>query len=101
MIFWLLVVGLIAYWVVKQSVGNFTKTSVWVLWLVMMTPALIWTTWVVINGNDQPLPAALAVVPFLVCPVLYATLVQMGRIGRSPHQSNPGEASDEKTNPLE
>ncbi|MEM9244694.1 MAG: site-2 protease family protein [Cyanobacteria bacterium P01_F01_bin.153] len=85
MIFWLLLVGLMAYWVVKQSVGSFTKTSVWVLWLVMMTPALIWTTWFLVHGNDRPLPPALAVVPFLVCPVLYAVLVQWGR---SPGESN-------------
>ncbi|MEM1426860.1 MAG: hypothetical protein AAGF75_09950, partial [Cyanobacteria bacterium P01_H01_bin.130] len=68
-----------------------TKTSVWVLWLVMMTPALIWTTWVMVYGNDRPLPMALAVVPFLVCPVLYAVLVQRGRRERSPDTSDSSQ----------
>lgn len=102
--YWLLLVGLMAYWIIRQSVGRLTKTSVWVLWLVMMAPALIWTTWALVYGNDRPLPMALAVVPFLICPVLYAVLVQQGRIsqgsqgsrgavGRSPDANAPPNAT--------
>ena len=94
MIFWLVLVGLMAYWIVRQSVGSLTKTSVWVLWLVMMTPALIWTTWALVYGSQRPLPAALAVVPFLVCPVLYAVLVQRGRVGRSPGPTGSTGSND-------
>jgi membrane-associated protease RseP (regulator of RpoE activity) len=44
-----------------------------------MTPALIWTAWVAINGQDEPPPTVLAIGPFIVCPVLYWLLIQWGR----------------------
>lgn len=37
-----------------------------------------------VNGPDQPLPIALAIGPFVICPVLYWLLIQWGRRGMSP-----------------
>ncbi len=78
--FWfLLLLGLFTYLIVQRSVAGLTRTPVWVLWLVLMTPALIWTAWVAINGQDEPPPTVLAIGPFIVCPVLYWLLIQWGR----------------------
>ena len=85
MIFWLLLLllGIITYWVLQRSVSQITKTPVWILWLVMMTPALIWSSWVVLYGQKEPIPPALVIVPFVLCPLLYLSLVQLGR--KTPH----------------
>ena len=75
----LLLLGLFTYLIVQRSVAQLTRTPVWVLWLVLMTPALIWTTWIAIFGRDEPLPTALAIGPFVICPILYWLLIQWGR----------------------
>ena len=79
MFFWLILLGILTYVVVRRSVADVTRTPVWVLWLVMMTPALIWTAWVVLKGENEQVPSLLLLIPFVVCPVLYWTLVQVGR----------------------
>jgi membrane-associated protease RseP (regulator of RpoE activity) len=78
---WLLIIllGLITYFIVKRSVANITKTPVWLLWLVMMTPALIWSAWIMVNGQSKPMPPLLMVGPFVLCPLLYWFLIQWGR----------------------
>jgi len=78
MLFWLLLLGIFTYLIVRRSVANITRTPVWLLWLVMMTPAFIWTTWVVLSG-DSDIPLALLLIPFIVCPLLYWALIQWGR----------------------
>jgi membrane-associated protease RseP (regulator of RpoE activity) len=83
--FWfLLLLGLFTYIIVRRSVAGMTRTPVWLLWLVLMTPALIWSIWMAVYGPDQPLPIALAIGPFVICPVLYWLLIQWGRRGMSP-----------------
>lgn len=77
--FLLILLGLFTYFIVKRSVANITKTPVWLLWLVMMTPALIWSSWTLVNGQDTPMPPALAFGPFVVCPLFYWLLIQWGR----------------------
>ena len=79
MIWLLLLFGLITYFIVQHSVANLTRTPVWLLWLVMMIPILIWTGWVVLKG-DAPMPAMLRIMPFIVCSILYWVLFQSGRI---------------------
>lgn len=80
MAFWfLLLLGLFTYLIVRRSVAGITRTPVWILWLVLMTPALIWSTWSLVYGSDTPLPTALVVGPFVVCPILYWLLIQWGR----------------------
>lgn len=78
--FWLSLLGLFTYFVMRQSVGRVTRTPVWLLWLVIMTPALIWSGWVLVQGQDQPIPALLVIGPFVLCPLLYWFLVQRGRL---------------------
>jgi len=83
---WLLLIllGLFTYFIVKRSVVTITKTPVWLLWLVMMTPALVWSGWTVVNGPDTPMPPLLVLGPFVVCPLFYWLLVQWGRRDLAP-----------------
>ncbi|MGJ3253040.1 MAG: site-2 protease family protein [Elainellaceae cyanobacterium] len=81
-IFWLLLLGTFTYLIVRRSVANITRTPVWILWLVMMMPAFIWTTWVMLNGENEPIPPLLLFGPFVVCPILYWFLIQWGRPGK-------------------
>jgi len=79
MIFWLIFLGLITYFIVGRSVAGITRTPVWLLCLVLMTPALIWTGWTSIYGENTPPPRVLIWGPFLICPLLYWLLVRLGR----------------------
>jgi membrane-associated protease RseP (regulator of RpoE activity) len=86
MTFWfLLLLGIFTYLIVQRSVAGMTRTPVWILWLVLMTPAIVWSLWTAIYGSAQPLPTALAIGPFVICPVLYWLLIQWGR--REPDSS--------------
>jgi membrane-associated protease RseP (regulator of RpoE activity) len=96
----LFLLGFITYFVVKNSAANVTRTPVWLLWFVLMIPALIWTLWSVVYGEDQPLPLLLILGPFLVCPGLYWWLVQKGRITPEKKEEtslNPGSEEDKTT----
>jgi membrane-associated protease RseP (regulator of RpoE activity) len=96
----LFLLGFITYFVVKSSAANVTRTPVWLLWFVLMIPALIWTLWSVVYGEDQPLPLLLILGPFLVCPGLYWWLVQKGRITPEKKEEtslNPGSEEDKTT----
>lgn len=86
---WLLlgILGGFTYFMVKRSVAKITTTPVWLIWLVLMTPALIWTGWTLIYGEDTPMPAFLLIGPFVICPFLYWWLVQAGRV--TPQESPP------------
>lgn len=79
MLFWLLILGVMTYWLLERGVAQITRTPVWLLWLVMMTPAFIWGTWIWIY-DQKPIPAGLVIIPFIVCPCLYWFLVQWGRL---------------------
>lgn len=77
---WLFVLGLISYYLLQQSISRITRTPVWLLWLVIMSPALIWIAWLLlIRGSSKTAPPEWLIIPFLVCPFLYWLLVQLGR----------------------
>lgn len=72
--------GLITYFIIQKNVSHITKTPIWLLWLVLMTPSFVWMSWFLIYGENKPLPILLIFGPFLLCPWLYWWLVQKGRI---------------------
>jgi membrane-associated protease RseP (regulator of RpoE activity) len=80
---WLLLIllslGLFTYITIQRSVADLTRTPVWLLWLVLMTPVLIWSTWMLVYGKNTPPPLILMVGPFVLCPLLYWLLIQWGR----------------------
>lgn len=81
LLFWvlLLLLGLFIYTTVQQTVGAITRTPVWLLWLVMMLPALVLAGWAITQGPENPMPLGLLLGLFFLCPVLYWGLVQWGR----------------------
>ncbi len=80
MTFWfLLLLGLFTYLMVQRSVANITKTPVWLLWLVLMTPAFLLTGWTLMYGAKQTPPPALIVWSSVICLLLYWLLFQRGR----------------------
>jgi membrane-associated protease RseP (regulator of RpoE activity) len=84
-LFLLLVLGLVTYFIVQRSVASITKTPVWILWLVMMTPAFIWSGWIWIYGKEPPLVLLLG--PFIICPILYWWLIHLGRKELTPEEA--------------
>jgi membrane-associated protease RseP (regulator of RpoE activity) len=102
MILWLLVIiGLITYFILQRRVAAMTRTPIWILWLVLMMPALIWSIWVLIYGNTQPMPAVLIFGPFVICPLLYWWLIQLGQIQSPPPEAKSSEESPEASVPVD
>ncbi len=95
----LLLLAVITYFVVKSNAAPITRTPIWMLWLVLMTPATLWTIWALIYGPNTPLPPLLLLGPFLVCPFVYWWLVQKGRIVREEEDQALSHNSAEATNP--
>jgi membrane-associated protease RseP (regulator of RpoE activity) len=80
--YWLLliVLGLITYLLVQRSVARITRTPVWILWLVLMLPAIIWGVWITAYGEKTQMPPGLMFGSFALCSVLYWLLIQWGRV---------------------
>jgi hypothetical protein len=57
-----------------------------------MAPAFIWTGWYALVGPDRPLPLLLVIGPFLICPVIYWWLIDLGRVKPA---SNGSETSSQ------
>lgn len=82
MAFWflfILLLGLATYLMVQRSVAHITRTPVWLLWLVLMTPAFLLSGWTLMYGAKQPPPPAPIIWSIFVCTVLYWLLFQWGR----------------------
>jgi membrane-associated protease RseP (regulator of RpoE activity) len=95
----LILLGLLTYYIINRGVHSITKTPVWLLWLVMMTPALLFSIWVLYFKQDQVIFPVLILISFLCCPALYVGLIQAGRInpGVKPNKnlSDPNEETSE------
>ena len=88
--FILLILGILtyfSYFIVERSVAHITKTPVWVMWLVMMLPAFVWATWILIYGAAR-IPLLLLSSSFILSSILYWFLVQWGRVPR-PKSTEP------------
>lgn len=97
MVSWLiiLILGLITYLILQQRVTTLTRTPVWILWLVLMTPAFIWIAWYAFHDESQSMPPALVFGPFVACFFLYWFLVQWGRRDLPPPGEKSGDGSSE------
>jgi membrane-associated protease RseP (regulator of RpoE activity) len=74
---------------VQRSVANITRTPIWLLWLVLMTPALLLSGWTLMYGVKQPPPPSLIIWPSIVCLLLYWLLFQWGRRSPKDTQTQP------------
>ena len=94
-----LFLGLVTYLVINRSFTNLTTTPIWMLWLVMMTPVLVLTVWVLINGEEPP-PPILVYGLLILCPLLYAVMILVGvssQKGKKPEdriQGSSGASSE-------
>lgn len=80
MTFWFFIVlGLLTYLLMQYSVARATRTPVWLLWLVLMTPAFISTAWSLIYGVKQSPPSGLIISVSVICLLLYWVLFNSGR----------------------
>lgn len=75
----LLALSSITYILVKRSAAKITQTPIWLLWLVLMAPAFVWTAWFLVYGEGKPLPPLLFVGPFILSPLVYWWLIQRGQ----------------------
>jgi membrane-associated protease RseP (regulator of RpoE activity) len=100
-VWFLLLLGLVTYLMVQRSVAQLTRTPVWLLWLVLMTPAVLWTTWTLAKGGNQPPPNSLIIWSLVLCPLLYWLLFQWGRRpslkGTPQIETPPVSASQQST----
>ncbi len=83
--FWLLIILLsltsyLFFFLLKRNLSKITRTPIWLLWSILMLPPAIWVTWGLIYGNDKPMPPALAIGPFIICPIVYWWLIQSQKI---------------------
>ncbi len=84
----LIILGTITYYLAKKTVAPITGTPIWIIWSVMMMPALVWTIWYQINGEDEQMPFVWIILPLVVCFTLYVWLIQRKRI---PSSEQPKE----------
>lgn len=94
-LFWLLIfLGIFTYIIVKKSVAKHTRTPVWLLWLVLMAPPLVWTGWKAIYENT--LPSALIFWSLIICFLLYWLLFEWGRRSfQTPNKAPKPQASEQ------
>lgn len=98
MTFWfLLLLGLATYLMVQRVVARNTQTPVWLLWLVLMTPAFLLTGWTLRYGTKQPPPPSLILWPSIICILLYWLLFQWGRRSPRDKQIEPQEAIESQS----
>jgi membrane-associated protease RseP (regulator of RpoE activity) len=102
MTFWfLLVLGLVTYLMVQRIVVHNTRTPFWLLWLVLMTPALVWTMWVAIYGDQQPPPRGLILLMLwliVICPPLFWLLFRLGRDSPKEFQTELSPSESQSAN---
>ncbi len=89
----LLLIGGLTYTIVQRYVAHLTRTPWWVLWLVLMAPALSAGGWVILSGQDPPLALLLPLI--VICPFLYFTLLRVGRLPTPPSTPLSGSDSSE------
>ena len=100
--FWLLLIvlgglGSITYLTIRRFAAGLTRTPVWMLWLVMMMPALTWAIWSVAIATEEgeTIPGWLLVGMFPICGFLYYWLLQRGRHDNPRAERNGGEDARE------
>ncbi|WP_096608081.1 site-2 protease family protein [Calothrix sp. NIES-2100] len=90
MTFWfLLLLGLATYLMVQRVVAHSTQTPVWLLWLVLMTPAFLLSAWTLRYGTKVQPPPGLILWPSIICILLYWLLFQWGRRSPKDKQTEP------------
>ncbi|MCY7407102.1 MAG: site-2 protease family protein [Alkalinema sp. CAN_BIN05] len=82
--------GFFCYFFIVERVRSVTRTSPFLLWIVVMMPAFCLTAWALVYGPRVPMPPLLGLITFLVFFVLYLYLIQRGSI-KAPAIESPPE----------
>ncbi len=77
-LFWLLFLCGLSYWLLQRSVPKVSRTPVWQLWLVLMSPLACWLLWAMLVNRAMPLPVFL--LPLIFSAFAYWSLLNRGRI---------------------
>lgn len=77
----------ISYLIIKRNIAKITTTPVWLLWLALMIPPLIWVGWYLTNPKNS-MPPALSIIPLILSPFLYLWLIERGKITPKEESSN-------------
>ncbi len=88
--------GYFCYIFIVQRVRLMTRTPAWLLWLVVMMPAICLTAWVLIYGPRRAMPTPLGIFLFVGCFVLYVYLIQRGKLPSAPPNSPSPSAGDDR-----
>jgi membrane-associated protease RseP (regulator of RpoE activity) len=100
LVFLALLLGLVTYLVISRSFTNMTTTPVWMLWLMLMTPVLVLTLWMLINGEEPP-PPILIYGLLILCPLLYAVMIVVGasaQKGQTPKEQRSSKSQSSPAN---
>ncbi len=74
-----LILGVIGYVVIKKTASRITKTPIWLLWLALMLPPMVWIGWYLWNPGSRSIPPVLVIAPLIVSPLVYVWLIDKGR----------------------
>jgi membrane-associated protease RseP (regulator of RpoE activity) len=82
--------GWLTYGLIARQVKGITRTPVWQLWLVLMTPIFVMTLWRILNSGQMLNPLIFFGL-MLISFIAYANLIQQGRIRseQDPRQAMP------------
>lgn len=74
-----IILSTISYIVIKRNVSQITRTPIFLLWLALMSPPLIWIGWYLLAPNQDSMPKSLVIIPLIVSPLIYIWLVEIGK----------------------
>ncbi|MEM8610895.1 MAG: site-2 protease family protein [Cyanobacteria bacterium P01_H01_bin.105] len=90
-----ILLGILTYLVIRRGVATMTRAPVWLLWLIIMTPILALTVWVLRHGRYAP-PGFFILGLFVICPLIYTWVVL---VGRRPQVQQTATASSSRPRP--
>jgi len=95
---WILtiLIGLLSYFLVKRSASPKSKTPIWLLWSVIMTPAVSCLVWYMVFGENKPFPVPLFLILLIVCLIVYSSLLA----GGNPTPKSESAEKQAKEQPL-
>ena len=91
-----IILSTISYIVIKNSVGKITKTPMFLLWLVLMIPPIIWAGWYLTNPDQNSMPKSLIIIPLILSPLLYIWLIEIGKPKKKNNSTGESHSSEGK-----
>ena len=91
---WFLVLlGLFTYVIVRNVLSHITRVPVWLLWLILMAPAIIWELWTIIYGPTQSPPLVFIVACVFLSVFLCWILFISGNRGQRNRETENREST--------